>query len=63
MLIGFAVGTAVGCFVCGIPSVKKAMQEIKFVIDKDIVTPAKEFFDEKSKEVKSNCGCKEDIED
>ena len=61
MLIGFALGVAVSCLACKMPKVRKAMSEIKFVIDKDIVTPAKEFFDEKSKEIKTDCdcGCKE----
>ena len=57
MLIGFVVGTAVGCFMCGIPTVRKAMSEIKFVLEKDIVAPMKDFINEKGKAIKSECNC------
>jgi hypothetical protein len=41
------------------PAVRKAMSEIKFVLEKDIVAPVKEFMSEKSKAMKRNCDCME----
>lgn len=63
MLIGFTLGATVGCLVFSMPCVRKAVKEIKFVIDKDIVSPAKDFIDEKSKELKSASKSNNDDED
>ncbi len=60
LLIGFVSGAVVGYFVCGIPTVRKAMSEIKFVLEKDIVAPMKSFVDEKSKSIQSECHCQDE---
>lgn len=59
IVLGFVVGASIGCLVCGMPAVRKTMSEIKFVLEKDIVAPVKEFMSEKSKAIKRNCDCME----
>lgn len=63
MLIGFVLGTAVGCFVCGIPSVRKAVKEMKYVIEKDIVAPIKDYAERKSTEKELRECCCNDTEE
>ncbi len=49
MIIGLAVGVVVGCAISGIPTVRKMMSEMKFIIEKDLVSPIKDMVNDKKK--------------
>jgi hypothetical protein len=56
VIVGLAVGMVAGYVLRGVPSVKKATEEIKSVIEKDLVNPIKDFISHKS----SNCDCQKE---
>ena len=55
IVIGLAVGMVVGYVLRGLPTVKKATDEIKSVIEKDVVEPIKDFIGNKN----PTCNCME----
>ena len=58
IVIGLAVGMVAGYVLRGIPSVKTATDEIKTIIEKDVVNPIKNFVTTKT----SDCNCHENQE-
>ena len=56
VIVCLAVGMVAGYVLRGVPSVKKATEEIKSVIEKDLVNPIKDFISNKS----SNCDCQQE---
>ena len=55
VVIGLAVGMIAGYMLRGLPTVKKATDEIKTVIENDVVNPIKDFIGNKN----SGCNCQE----
>ena len=56
IIVGLAVGMVAGYMLRGVPSVKNATDEIKSVIEKDLVNPIKNFISSKG----SDCNCNQD---
>ena len=55
IMLGLAVGMVAGYALRGVPSVKTATDEIKTLIEKDVVNPIKNFMTTKN----SECNCQE----
>ncbi len=53
MCIGLAVGLVAGMALCGIPQVQRAVNDLKHVVERDVVCPLKDFIQDKKRDVKN----------